>query len=148
MRRLAYVEKRTYKTYESYIREGSAEVAANAIICLIHQANYLVDRQLQALEQAFLRDGGFTERLSRMWLNYQNDVIRRGMINRLEMADFGGNLPVQVYWQGMFRLEPGQALILALLECPAGQGPHPRAHRRRRTMADVEALRRQGRLST
>lgn len=65
-----------------------------------------IDRQLRALL------GGFTERLSRMWLNYQNDVIRRGMINRLEMADFGGNLPVQVYWQGMFRLEPGQALIL------------------------------------
>lgn len=63
VRRLAYVENRTYKTYETYVRDGSAEVAANAIICLIHQANYLVDRQLQALEQAFLRDGGFTERL-------------------------------------------------------------------------------------
>ncbi|MCP5322295.1 MAG: DUF1214 domain-containing protein [Pseudomonadales bacterium] len=65
-----------------------------------------IDRQLRALL------GGFTERLSRQWLNYQNDVIRRGVINRLEMTDIGGNIPVQVYWQGMFRLEPGQALIL------------------------------------
>lgn len=65
-----------------------------------------IDRQLRALL------GGFTERLSRQWLNYQNDVINRGFINRLEMADFGGNIPVQVYWQGMFRLEPGEALIL------------------------------------
>jgi len=63
VRRLAYVENRTYGTYETHVRDGSAEVAANPIICLIHQANYLVDRQLQALEQAFLRDSGFTERL-------------------------------------------------------------------------------------
>jgi restriction system protein len=31
--------------------------------CLIHQANYLLDRQLLALEQEFLKEGGFTERL-------------------------------------------------------------------------------------
>jgi four helix bundle suffix protein len=62
-RRLAYEENRTYETYETSIRDGSAEVAANTIICLIHQASFLLDRQLQVLEQAFLRDGGFTERL-------------------------------------------------------------------------------------
>lgn len=65
-----------------------------------------IDHQLRALFE------GFTERLTRQWLNYQNAVIGRGMINRLEMADFGGNLPVQIYWQGMFRLQPGEAIIL------------------------------------
>ena len=39
------------------------EHAANMLICLIHQANYLLDRQLKALEQDFLKNGGFTERL-------------------------------------------------------------------------------------
>lgn len=78
------------------------------------QSVELIDRQLRALFE------GFTERLSRQWLNYQNAVIGRGMINRLEMADFGGNLPVQIYWQGMFRLEPGHALILET-ELPARQ---------------------------
>lgn len=63
VRSLAYEENRTYKTYQSYIEECSAEVAANTIICLIHQTNYLLDRQLKQLEAAFLRDGGFTERL-------------------------------------------------------------------------------------
>jgi four helix bundle suffix protein len=38
-------------------------VAANALICLIHQANYLLDRQLRQLEKQFLEQGGFTERL-------------------------------------------------------------------------------------
>ena len=32
-------------------------VRANAIICLIHQANYLLDKQIAALEQQFICDG-------------------------------------------------------------------------------------------
>lgn len=39
------------------------EVAANSLICLINQASYLLGRQLQNLEQEFLAEGGFTERL-------------------------------------------------------------------------------------
>lgn len=38
-------------------------VRANALICLIHQTNFLLDRQLWALEKEFLEKGGFTERL-------------------------------------------------------------------------------------
>ena len=37
---------------------------ANALICLIHQANYLLDRQIAALEQAFVEEGGYSERLA------------------------------------------------------------------------------------
>ncbi len=45
------------------MEEGPPEVAANTLICLIHQANYLLDQQLRGLEQHFLAEGGFTERL-------------------------------------------------------------------------------------
>jgi four helix bundle suffix protein len=38
-------------------------VAANTIICLIHQANYLLDQQLRQLGKQFLNEGGFTEKL-------------------------------------------------------------------------------------
>ncbi|HEX6732264.1 MAG TPA: four helix bundle suffix domain-containing protein [Pyrinomonadaceae bacterium] len=62
VRRLAYERNRTYKTYSTYI-EGCAETAANTMICLIHQTNYLLDQQLRQLESAFLREGGFSERL-------------------------------------------------------------------------------------
>jgi restriction system protein len=65
IRRLAYQKNRSYETYRTYIEEAAAEVAANTVICLIHQTNYLLDQQLRQLEQAFLRDGGFTERLYR-----------------------------------------------------------------------------------
>lgn len=45
------------------LRTASAEVAANTLICVINQASYLLGRQLQRLEQQFLTEGGFTERL-------------------------------------------------------------------------------------
>lgn len=53
-------------TYKSYIENHPAEIAANTMICLIHQANYLLDQQLRQLEKQFLEEGGFTERLYRV----------------------------------------------------------------------------------
>jgi len=41
------------------------EVAANTLICLTHQATYLLRRQLESLERQFLDEGGFTEKLYR-----------------------------------------------------------------------------------
>lgn len=63
IRKLAYLPDRTYKIYSSYIERGSPEVVANTMICIIHQTNYLLDRQLRQLEKQFLAEGGFTERL-------------------------------------------------------------------------------------
>ncbi len=64
VRKLVYRTNRSYETYRSYI-EGSAEAAANAMVCLIHQANYLLDQQLRQLDQQFREEGGFTEKLHR-----------------------------------------------------------------------------------
>lgn len=72
VRELAYSEYRSYTTYRAYIEEGPAEVAANTMICLIHQTNYLLDLLLRQLEQQFLREGGFTEKLYRV----RNEVRR------------------------------------------------------------------------
>jgi restriction system protein len=47
------------------IAVADAEVAANTLICLINQASYLLRRQLERLEQSFINEGGFTERLYR-----------------------------------------------------------------------------------
>lgn len=62
-RALAYMSNRSYKTYETYMAES--EAAANAMICLINQTNFLLDQQLKSLEKEFLQEGGFTERLYR-----------------------------------------------------------------------------------
>ena len=63
VRALAYKANKSYETYRTYL--GSPESAANCAICLIHQANFLLDQQLRALEKQFLEEGGFTERLYR-----------------------------------------------------------------------------------
>jgi four helix bundle suffix protein len=47
------------------ISTAAPEVAANTLLCLIHQATYLLRRQLESLGQRFLAEGGFTERLYR-----------------------------------------------------------------------------------
>ena len=65
VRRLAYEKNRSYLTYRPYIDRASPEIAANTVICLIHQTNYLLDQQLRQLERSFLEEGGFTERLYR-----------------------------------------------------------------------------------
>ncbi|HJP92693.1 MAG TPA: four helix bundle suffix domain-containing protein [Pyrinomonadaceae bacterium] len=65
VRRLAYAKNRSYMTYRTHIEEASRETAANTVICLIHQTNYLLDQQLRQLERSFLENGGFTERLYR-----------------------------------------------------------------------------------
>ncbi|MBI3392579.1 MAG: four helix bundle protein [Nitrospirae bacterium] len=49
---------------DSYsITTATPEAAANTLICLINQASYLLGRQLQKLEEQFLNEGGFTEKL-------------------------------------------------------------------------------------
>ena len=54
------------------IARASPEAAANTLICLINQASFLLGRQLRKLEQSFLQEGGFTERL------YRERQSRRG----------------------------------------------------------------------
>ena len=65
IRKLAYASNRSYMTYKTYIEGAQPEIAANVLICLIHQANFLLDRQLRQLEKQFIDQGGFTEKLYR-----------------------------------------------------------------------------------
>lgn len=63
IRRIAFDKDQSYTTYMSYAESSPPEVAANALICLIHQTNYLLDQLLRQLERRFVKEGGFTERL-------------------------------------------------------------------------------------
>jgi len=63
IRKLAWLPNRSYATYRSYVEQSPPEVAANTLVCLVHQASYLLDRQLAQLERRFAEEGGFSERL-------------------------------------------------------------------------------------
>jgi four helix bundle suffix protein len=65
VRKLAWLPDRSYTTYRPYLEQAPSETAANTLVCLIHQTNYLLDQQLRQLETQFLAEGGFTERLYR-----------------------------------------------------------------------------------
>ncbi len=48
-----------------FVARAEPELAGNAMLCAVHQAVYLLNRQLQSQGQDFLEKGGFTERLYR-----------------------------------------------------------------------------------
>jgi restriction system protein len=50
--------------YGPWLAHADPAVVTNAIICLIHQANYLLDRQIAGLEKQFIQEGGYSERLA------------------------------------------------------------------------------------
>ena len=59
-----YLRHRRWALYARWLESGDPAVHANATICLIHQANYLPDRQIAALEGAFIEGGGYSEQLA------------------------------------------------------------------------------------
>ena len=65
VRKLGNKPHTTYESYREFVDTRSAEVVANIAVCLIHQANYLLDQQIRRLEQDFLKEGGLRERMTK-----------------------------------------------------------------------------------
>jgi restriction system protein len=51
------------QAYSRWLGHADPAVVANALICLIHQANYLLDAQIVSLEKQFVTQGGYSEQL-------------------------------------------------------------------------------------
>lgn len=73
VRGLGHKSHTTYETYRTFVETRPAETVANIAICLIHQANYLLDQQLRRLEQDFLKQGGLRERMTRARLQSRQE---------------------------------------------------------------------------
>ena len=50
--------------YARWLESPDPAPRANALICLIHQCNYLLDQQIAALEREFIEEGGYSEALA------------------------------------------------------------------------------------
>lgn len=50
--------------YSRWLHHNDPAVVANTLICLIHQANYLLDQQIAGLERSFVNEGGYSEQLA------------------------------------------------------------------------------------
>ncbi len=55
----------TYDTYKRAIENEQLEICANSMICLINIVSYLLAQQIKSLEQAFLNEGGLSERMTK-----------------------------------------------------------------------------------
>lgn len=69
VRRVKHNPEAPFEAYRPLIESRPAGTVANIAICLIHQANYLLDRQLKALENDFIKHGGIRERMTRARLD-------------------------------------------------------------------------------
>ena len=67
----------TYELYREFVETRPPEVIANIAICLLHQANYLLDQQMKTLEKEFVEQGGLRERMTRARLNFRNQRPNR-----------------------------------------------------------------------
>ena len=62
----------TYATYKKGIEHEEPEIAANVMICLIKIVTYLLYKQIEQLEKAFLNEGGIKERMMKARLEKRN----------------------------------------------------------------------------
>lgn len=58
-----------YETFRKGIENPNPAIAANVMIGLTKLTSYLLDRQIRQLEQAFLKEGGLRERMTRARLS-------------------------------------------------------------------------------
>jgi four helix bundle suffix protein len=65
LRELNKAPNANFETFRKGIESADAAISANVIIGLIRVATYLLDRQLKHLEQAFLKEGGLRERMTK-----------------------------------------------------------------------------------
>ena len=68
LRELNRVPDASYATFRKGIENTDAAISANVIIGLIRVTSYLLDRQIRYLEQAFVKEGGLRERMTRVRL--------------------------------------------------------------------------------
>nr|WP_237705490.1 four helix bundle suffix domain-containing protein [Chthoniobacter flavus] len=77
VRRLGCRKPQNYEIYREFVETRPPDVIANIAICLSHQANYLLDRQLARLERDFLEEGGLRERMTRARLAQRKSPPKR-----------------------------------------------------------------------
>ncbi len=71
-------DEQRYALYAKWLDHAEPATRANALLCLINQTNYLLDKQIVALEAKFIEEGGYSEQLA---------VARLAERNRKKNAD-------------------------------------------------------------
>jgi four helix bundle suffix protein len=67
-------DRARYTLYKPHLEHPDPATRANSIICLIHQANFLLDNILINMEQAFVEGGGYRETLAKARIAKRNQA--------------------------------------------------------------------------
>lgn len=73
--------------YARWLESPDPVIRANALICLIHQANFLLDRQIAALERTFVEEGGYSEQLATARLMERRKKAKRDLSDPTDPSD-------------------------------------------------------------
>lgn len=87
--------------YRPWLAHDDPAVIANAVICLIHQANYLLDRQVRGLEKQFVTEGGYSEQLTTARLR---ERAKSHQSDKTDPSDSGPNPPACPLCGGLMAL--------------------------------------------
>lgn len=101
-------DQQRWALYSPWLDSPDAAIRANALICLIHQANFLLDRQIAALERAFVEDGGYSEQLATARLAERRKKDRPDPSNPADPSDLK-KIPVCPLCRGQMALRTAKA---------------------------------------
>jgi four helix bundle suffix protein len=79
-------DQERWALYAPWLEAADPVVRANAIICLIHQASFLLDQQIASLEKSFVEEGGYSEQLAAARLAHRAK-------KRLDLSDPSDQIP-------------------------------------------------------
>jgi len=66
-----------YETFRKGIESSDPAICTNVIIGLIKVTSYLLHRQIQQLERAFVEEGGLRERMTHARLAHRSGAAKR-----------------------------------------------------------------------
>jgi restriction system protein len=87
-------DRERWALYARWLEHDDPGVRANALICLINQANFLLDHQISALEASFVEDGGYSEQLAAARMDERNRrKTRKDPPDRTDQSDPTDRIP-------------------------------------------------------
>ncbi len=86
-------DRERWALYAPWLEHDDPAIRANAIICLIHQANFLLDKQIEALEKSFVEGGGYSEQLAAARLAYRARKQKPDQSGRTDLSDPTDQIP-------------------------------------------------------
>jgi four helix bundle suffix protein len=86
-------DEQRFALYARWLESSDPAIRANTLICLINQSNFLLDRQIAALEKGFVEGGGYSEQLATARLAHRKKQDRSDQSDRTDPTDLPPKCP-------------------------------------------------------